>query len=82
MNITADLINLLLAIGTPAIAFVAWLIRLESVSKQNAHDVEQQKQDLVVIKAKVEVLEDKVMDQLMEIKVTLAKIMGRLNIEE
>lgn len=92
----ADWTNIVLAIvgiGLPTVGYVAWLIRLEEVSKQNTREisnvanqatkeVDLVKQDLIVVKAKVDILEDKVMGQLIEIKVTLAKIMGRLNIDE
>jgi hypothetical protein len=82
MNITAESFNVAWVVIVAIITSTAWLIRLESVTKQNSHDVQEVKEDLKIAKAEHGLVNSKVMDQLMEIKVNLAKIMGKLNIDE
>lgn len=62
-----------LKLGIALIGFVAWLVRLEFITKQNKHDVS-------MIWRKHDDLDKTVMEKLSKIESSLARIEGQLSV--
>lgn len=66
---------------TAAVIGIAWLVRLEYLGKTNQRDIDELKTQVVTLTANYHALDSRVVDQLTEIKISLAKIEGKLGIE-
>lgn len=66
---------------TMAVIAIAWMVRLEYLGKTNQRDIEELKILNATQAAKHDALDSRMMDQLTEIKISLAKIEGKLGIE-
>lgn len=71
----------IIAAITAAVVAIAWLVRLEYLGKTNTRDIETLNLRVITLEAKHDALDSKVVDQLTEIKISLAKIEGKLGIE-
>lgn len=77
-----DHLEAVLVLISLSVAGIAWLVRLEYLGKTNARDIEKLNLRVIAQEVKHEALDSRVMDQLTEIKISLAKIEGKLGIEK
>ena len=79
MEITSDSV---LTLVFAFIAGIVWLVRLEYMTKSNSKSIDELQTKVEVIEVRHQALDSKVMDQLTQIKISLAKIEGKLGIED
>lgn len=84
-------VETVLTVGSTVVVGVAWLVRLEAKTLNNARDLEkykeelssdlrENKEDIKSVKSKQDVMDSKVLEKLGDLQMAIAKIEGRLGI--
>lgn len=64
-----------------AVAFIVWLVRLEGKVKHTEKLAEEAQKDVDVLRVRHENLDSKIVDQLTQVRESLARLEGALNIK-